>query len=132
MKTLTAFLLAMCLVACGPAPAPVPVQQEASHPDEDGCTVDSGSKLMNQHQVGPIRNLHKEVEENGITNKCTVEFDITVDGNSYHLKETEEGMEQTASICYYARERAREDLLLDLGGTFKSESSVSCKLHERN
>lgn len=131
MKLISAIILALCLSACGPNPSPAPrVEQPVA--DEEGCTVNSASKLINQHQVGPIRNLHKEVEENGLTNKCTVEFDITVDGKSYHLKETDEGLEQTASICYYARERAREDLLLDLGGNFESHSSVSCKLTERN
>jgi hypothetical protein len=125
MRYLT-FLLAVLLTACGPSPNPIADAQEKSvaMPDRDGCIVDSSSKLVNQHTVGPIRNLVKDKDENG---SCTVRFDITVDGKEYHLEETEDGLEQIESLCYYARERARKELLLDLGGTFKTESTVACK-----
>lgn len=119
-------ILAMCLTACGPSPQPTP-KAEVKPADEEGCVVESGSKLVNQHKVSAIRNLVKDKEELGAMGRCTVNFDITVDGKDYHLEETEEGLEQLESLCYYARKRAREDLLLDLGGDFQSESSVSCK-----
>jgi len=87
------------------------------------CDVKSASFLANEHQVGEIQNL-QETAKQGV---CTVEFDIEVDGVNHHLTETEKGWEQTPSLCYYARERARKNLLLNLGGKFKSEAVTSCK-----
>lgn len=88
------------------------------------CDVRSASSLSNERTVGPIMNLTKDIDPNG---RCTVEFDITVDGVTHHLKETERGLEQIESLCYYARERARKNLLLDLGGKFNSEAVTVCK-----
>ena len=87
------------------------------------CNVKSASLLANEHQVGNIVNLVKDKS----MGKCTVTFDMDVDGKTYHLKETEKGLEQEESLCYYARERARKNLLLDLGGKFRSEAVTSCK-----
>jgi len=87
------------------------------------CNVKSASLLANEHTVGDIVNLVKDKS----MGKCTVTFDIDVDGQTYHLKETEKGLEQDESLCYYARERARKNLLLDLGGKFKSEAVTSCR-----
>ena len=86
------------------------------------CTIKSASLLANERRVGNIENLIKDKS----MGKCTVTFDIDVDGKTYHLKETEQGLEQEESLCYYARERARKNLLLDLGGEFKTESITKC------
>lgn len=117
------------VIACGPVPTSAPVVESKPLPEE-GCTLETSSKLANQHQVGKIRNLVKNKIDLGMAGRCTVDFDITVNGESYHLTETEEGLEQLESLCYYARERARENLLLDLGGTFNSEQKVSCRSHD--
>lgn len=131
MKPLTLFLfVVLVIVSCGQDKTdhkqrPVEAQQEEFI--EDGCVVKTSSNLVNQHVVGPIRNLVKDKEELGASGRCTVKFDITIDGKEYHLIEEEEGLEQMESLCYYARERARKNLLLDLGGEFKSESTMACK-----
>jgi hypothetical protein len=127
-------LSALLLTACDrPSPTPIaeaaPVEQ-AKPMGPDGCNVDTSSKLVNQHSVSQIRNLVKEEFEFGYKNECTVKFDIDVDGKTYHLEETESGLEQMASECYYARERARKNLLLDLGGDFKSEANIQCQYHD--
>jgi hypothetical protein len=88
-----------------------------------GCNIKTASRLANEHRVGNIENLIKHKGQDS----CTVEFDIDVDGKTYHLKESEKGWEQVESLCYYARERARKNLLLDLGGEFKTEAITSCK-----
>jgi len=87
------------------------------------CNVKSASQLSNEHDVGPIVNL---VKTKGM-DTCTVEFDITIDGVTHHLKEFEKGLENTESLCYYARERARRNLLMDLPGRFKTESVTTCR-----
>ena len=128
-------MLAVLFVSsCGQSSKETPVstvKAESKAPESDGCTVDSSSLLVNQHKVSDILNLVKVKEELGASGRCTVNFDLIVDGKTYHLEETEEGLEQLESLCYYARERARKSLLLDLGGEFKTESSVSCKFNER-
>lgn len=130
MKYFLILLAALVLGACSPQPTPAPQQAQEAEVEE-GCTLKSSSNLVTEHKVSPIRNLVKDKEDLGMAGRCTVRFDITVDGVEYHLEEVEEGLEQLESLCYYARERARKDLLLDLGGEFKSESSVACKQHEK-
>ncbi len=117
------------IASCGQHTDTVPTKQSDASEEfiEDGCVVKTSSNLVNQHVVGPIRNLVKDKEELGASGRCAVRFDITVNGKEYHLTEEEEGLEQLESLCYYARERARKDLLLDLGGEFKSEASLACK-----
>ena len=89
----------------------------------DECKVRSASQLSNEREVGPITDLVK-VKTYG---KCVVTFNIKVDGVTHRLQETETGMEQEESLCYYARERARKNLLLDLGGKFSTEAVTVCK-----
>jgi len=91
------------------------------------CDMKSASLLKNEHDVGPITNL---VTDKG-RDTCSVKFDITVNGVTYHLSEKEKGLEQVDSLCYYAKERARKNLLLDLGGKFQSEAVTVCKEGER-
>ena len=86
------------------------------------CNVKTASYLANEHQVGPITNLVKDQGEG----YCNVAFDITVDGTQHHLTKKYKGLERSEILCQYARDEAREDLLLDLGGTFKAEAVTSC------
>jgi len=104
---------------------PQPVE-EARVEKPEGCMIDTSSHLVNQHKVSDMMNLTKEESANGWENRCTVHFDIEVDGVLHHLDESEKGLEQMASICYYAKEKARENLLLELGGEFKSEAKIDC------
>jgi hypothetical protein len=127
-------VLTILLTGCGPYPEQTVASNTAAsvRPDKDGCIIDTSSKLVTQHNVGPITNLVKDKEYWGHKGECTVKFDITVNGQTYHLEETEEGMEQLESLCYYARERARRNLLLDLGGNFKSQASVACVYKDKS
>ena len=133
MKNLL-ILLAVFLTACGPLPeeAPKPKTESADYvaPDRDGCTVNSSAKLVTEHKVGPIQNLVKDKMNWGNRSECNVKFDITVNGETYHLEESETGLENAESLCYYAKERARKNLLLELGGTFQSQAVVACRKQE--
>jgi hypothetical protein len=116
--------------ASDPAPAvQVQTEQQLAR-DEDGCAVATDSQLVSQHVVGPIQNLVKNKVDHGSYSECTVEFDIEVNGRIHHLTENEQGLEQLESLCYYARERARKNLLLDLGGEFKTQSTMNCRHRE--
>jgi len=96
----------------------------------EGCNIEVASKLANEHEVGPIINLQEDRFEFGARNECTVNYDIVVDGESHHVDQTETGLEQMNSICYYARERGRKDLLLSLGGKFNSHANIDCHYRE--
>jgi len=87
------------------------------------CRIATASQMISERHVGDITNL---VETKGIDN-CTVEFDLEVDGKTYHLREFEKGLEQVASLCHYAKERARRNLLAGLGGKFKTEAITACR-----
>ena len=107
----------------------VPVEEQLV--DAEGCNIKTSSRLANEHKVSAIRNFEKQEFNFAAKNECTVDFDITVDGQDYHLNETETGLEQMASVCYYATERARKNLLLSLGGNFKTEANINCRRHEQ-
>ena len=129
MKYLS-LLFVVLLVGCGPATQTAQSEPEIEVADADGCSVKSSSRLANEHKVGPITNLVKDETEWGMKNECNVKFDITVNGEIYHLEGSETGLEQMASVCRLARDKARRDLLLDLGGKFQTESTVKCRKHE--
>ena len=92
-----------------------------------GCDIVVASDLVSERNVGPIINLVKDKRMDRGWGYCTVNFDIIIDGKSYHLTETEKGLEQEEALCYYARERARRNLLMDLPGRFKTETKTTCK-----
>jgi len=133
MKYLPVVLVAL-LAGCNNSPIPVATAesvQEARAEKPQGCVIDTSSRLVNQRKVGDIINLTKEEVANGWENTCTVHFDLEVDGVVHHVDDSEKGLEQMASICYYAKKKGRENLLLDLGGEFKSEAKIDCVLKDQ-
>jgi len=95
--------------------------------DKDGCNIDVDSHLVAEHDVGQITNLEEERFEFGLNNECTAHYDIAVDGQMHHVDQTETGLEQMNSICYYARENGRKNLLLNLPGKFNSHANIECR-----
>lgn len=129
MRLLLFILVIVALFNCSGDDKPVEQKIEAAGPKmpEKGCVTEISSKLVSIREVSPIQNLVEDKVARGYENQCTVRFDLVVNGKTYHLEETEFGLEQMPSICYYAKERARTNLLQDLGGEFKSESVVMCR-----
>lgn len=127
--------LAILLTACDPAEESryqLPSSVQSAKADSevtmaDGCTLETSSKMSSKQKVGKVRNLVKDAVDTGHVSRCTVKFDMTVDGKDYHLEETELGLERIESLCYYATERAKKNLLLEIGGDFESESKLSCR-----
>jgi hypothetical protein len=127
--------LAILLTACDPVEesryqlpsSASKAQSDAEVTTADGCTLETSSKMSSKQKVGKVRNLVKDAVDTGHVSRCTVKFDITVDGKDYHLEETELGLERIESLCYYATERAKKELLLELGGDFESKSNLTCR-----
>lgn len=87
------------------------------------CDMRSASTLENERQVSEVIDLVKTKSYG----KCEVEFKLQVDGTLHTLKKVYTGWEQEESLCYYAVQEARRDLLLRLGGKFKTEAVTVCK-----
>ena len=128
MRLLLLVVLIAALLNCKGNDKPVEQKAEVGPKmPEQGCVAEISSKLVSIREVSPIQNLVEDRVARGYENECTVHFDLVINGKSYHLDETEFGLEQMNSICYYAKERARTNLLQELGGEFKSESVVMCR-----
>jgi len=125
-------LSALLLTACDQPPPQTIIQvKEVEVPAKpNGCDINTSSHLVTEHVVSSIKNLVKEKDKYGTRNLCTVDFDLEVDGQTHHLHEFEIGLEQQESLCYYAQQRARKELLLSIGGTFRSEADIQCRRHE--
>lgn len=87
------------------------------------CDIRSASQLTHEREVGPVTDLEKTKS----AGKCAVRYRLLVDG-VWNLVEAEEtGLEQEESLCYYAIEKGRKELLVGLGGKFQTEAITVCK-----
>ena len=123
-------LSVLLLAACDHSPSKVVIQTVEVPAKSPGCDITTSSNLVTEHVVSPIKNLIKNKEKYGPRNMCTVDFDLVIDGETHHLSEFEIGLEKQESLCYYAQERARRELLLSIGGKFKSETDIQCRYQE--
>lgn len=87
------------------------------------CDIRSASQLNHEREVGPVTDLEKTKS----TGKCVVRYRLMVDGVWNLVQAEEAGLEQEESLCYYAIEKARRELLVGLGGTFQTEAITVCK-----
>lgn len=90
---------------------------------EDDCKMRSASSLSSEHNVGPVTDLIKDKSENG---KCTVTYNIIVDGEQHNVTGSFTGYEQQESLCRLAIDNSRKNLLVELGGTFITDSVTVC------
>lgn len=86
------------------------------------CNVRSASINQNQTQVGTVTNLVK----NFSANKCSVKFQITVDGKNQSLEGSWTGTEPPEHLCNYAIEQTRKEFLVSMGGTFRTDAVTAC------
>ena len=86
------------------------------------CSVRSASINQNQTQVGPVTNLVKNLS----ANKCSVKFQITVNGTNQSLEGSWSGTEPPEYLCNYAIEQTKKEFLVTMGGTFRTEAVTSC------
>lgn len=136
MRLILLILLIGALINCKGSSDPVEPPAEtksALNPKmpEEGCVTEAASRLVTQHKVSDIFNLVEDRTARGYENECIVEFDINVNGKTYHLEETEIGLEQMNSVCFYAKERARLNLLTRLGGEYQAETVTLCRNSEK-
>jgi len=97
----------------------------ASHFAVADCNLKSASILENEHKVGSVTNLSKTFDSN--LGRCAVSYQINVDGQDHNVTYTASGSEKEEVLCAYAVERSRRELLLNLGGQFKTQASLVCQ-----
>jgi hypothetical protein len=88
------------------------------------CNLKSASILENEHKVGPILNLTKSFDP--AKGQCIVSYNVEVDGENHPVNSSATGPEREDVVCGYAIERSRRQLLLNLGGQFKTEATMIC------
>jgi hypothetical protein len=88
------------------------------------CNLKSASILENQHKVGPVLQLSNTF--NPTQGRCSVSYQIEVDGEAHVVEYSATGPEREDILCGYAVERSRRQLLLNLGGQFKTEAKMVC------
>jgi hypothetical protein len=86
------------------------------------CNVRISSVNQNQQQVGPVTNLEKRI----VGGKCSVKFQMVVDGETHSVTGESQGMDVEHELCNNAVINARKTLLVNLGGTFKSDTLTKC------
>jgi hypothetical protein len=86
------------------------------------CNVRSASINQNQTQVGPVINLVKNLS----ANKCSVKFQIMIDGKNQSLEGSWSGNDRPEYLCNYAVEQTRKEFLVSMGGTFRTDAITSC------
>jgi hypothetical protein len=86
------------------------------------CDIRSASINQNQTQVGPVTNLVKSLS----TNKCSVKFQIMVNGKNQSLEGSWSGTDPAEYLCNYAIEQTRKEFLVTMGGTFRTDTVTAC------
>lgn len=87
------------------------------------CNIRSASSLTSTRNVGPTMNLEKTVSKN----KCTVRFELEVDGDVHEVEETKTGNMSEGELCRAAIENGRKNLLASLGGNFRADAVTVCQ-----
>jgi len=89
------------------------------------CNLRTASILENEHKVGPVNGLAKRFSAE--VGRCAVSYQINVDGEDHLVVYSADGSEREDVLCGYAIERGRRELLLTLGGQFKTQANLVCE-----
>lgn len=87
------------------------------------CNIRSASTLANSRSVGNITDLVQTIT----VNQCAVKFRITVDGVGVNAAATVKGTSDELALCKRAIEKARTDVLVNMGGKFETQSVTICQ-----
>jgi len=87
------------------------------------CAIQTASQLSSEYVVSPPLDVVKTKSPG----KCNVKFKISVNGEMYQADETVEGMLPDEMLCHQAIAQGRSDILVNLGGKYKTEMINSCK-----
>lgn len=86
------------------------------------CSRQTASQLISQHSVSAPYDVEKEKG----SGQCTVKFKIDVEGQTKIVIQTVKGMEPDEILCHRAIAQGRSDLLVNMGGMYRTESINSC------
>jgi hypothetical protein len=87
------------------------------------CRMQETSQMTSRRIVGEVVDLVK----NKSHNQCQVRYRITVDGKSYPVEWTQQGLYQEEILCQMAIRNGTNDLLVRLPGHYQTDSVIACK-----
>lgn len=87
------------------------------------CDIRSASTLTSNRNVSGTINLEKNISKN----KCTVRYQLEVDGDLHDVEETKTGNMSEGELCRAAIENGRKNLLASLGGNFRADAVTVCQ-----
>ena len=87
------------------------------------CTLRSATINQSKNTIGAVTNLQK-IETYG---KCTVKFQIKVNGTNHDLSGEYFGMEVPDVLCQKAVEETKQDFLEGIAGEFKTQAITVCQ-----
>jgi hypothetical protein len=90
------------------------------------CDIRSASALTSNRNVSKTMKLEKDISEN----KCTVRYQLEVDGDLHDVEETKTGSMSEGELCRAAIENGRKNLLASLGGNFRADSVTVCQTNK--
>jgi hypothetical protein len=88
-----------------------------------GCNLRTASTLVNERELGEVTDLVKT----NTYGACRVKFRITVNGEWHDAEAEYKGMYSDYVLCSEAIDKAKTELLINLGGKFKTEAITVCQ-----
>lgn len=86
------------------------------------CTVQTSSQLVNEYAVSAPYDVVKTKS----SGRCKVQFKLDVNGETHSVSEEAHGMEPDEMLCHRAIAHGRSDVLVNLGGKYRTEAINSC------
>lgn len=87
------------------------------------CSARAATQLANEYTVSSPY----DVVKNKNAGRCHVQFKLKVDGQEYQVSETVTGIMPDEMLCYQAIAQGRSNILVNLGGKYKTEMINVCK-----
>jgi hypothetical protein len=87
------------------------------------CSLRAATQLSNEYTVS----APYDVVKNKASGRCNVQFKLKIDGQEYQVNETVNGMLPDEMLCHQAIAQGRSNILVNLGGKYKTEMINVCK-----
>lgn len=93
-----------------------------SQPVWADCAVHMVNQMISEHRVSEPVDLQKFKSPG----KCRVTFRMSINDKWFNVDREVTGLEEEDSLCRQAISNAREDLMVQMGGTFQMETKTRC------
>ena len=126
MKKILLTIAVLALVGCGQKSEAPQVAKVKKAPNEDGCVIDTVSKMVTVQKASEVTNLVKIKSPK----QCRVRYNISINGEWHDVDWTTTGYFQEEELCNIAIRDGRNQLMVQLGGEYQTEQTVECTRKE--